>query len=33
MRMLYGTWNKMGDETRRAVLGQAEHYLNTIEQL
>ena len=33
MRMLYGTWNKMGDETQRAVLDQAEHYLNTIEQL
>ena len=33
MRMLYGNWNKMGDETQRTVLAQAEHYPNTIEQL
>ena len=33
MRMLYGTWNKMGGETQRDVLDQAEHYLDTIEQL
>ena len=30
MRMLYGTWNKMGDETQRAVLDQAEHYLKPL---